>query len=193
MFASKATKIVDKAASHGLINESETREYSYGLELLLTIAVTDITVLLIGFLAGCFKGVLIFWIIYKALRKYVGGFHFDNTIICYLSSCVLSVLCVLFVKYAGYNSMIYLTVMLISSGTMFAVSPVASKAKPLDEKEFSVFKVVARILVCLILLIYLSSIKYDNCYLQKIILYGCVCVTVIALVGKAEEKFLKSN
>ncbi len=184
MLGSITSRVIQKAADRGMIKDSDIEDYSYGLDLILTIAVTDLSALLIGLIMKSFVSVLIFWIVYKALRKYVGGFHFDNSVICYLSSCVLCISNALFVKYAVFNSSVYLTVMLVSSAAMFILAPVEAKQKPLDEREYEVFKVIARILVGIAVLIYFVAFSYDNIFLQKVMMFSCLCVTGFSIIGK---------
>ena len=77
MFHGFSEKVISFAAKNKYISQEEFEEYTYGFELILSILLTDITVLLIGLLMNMLVESIVFWVVYKILRKYTGGFHFD--------------------------------------------------------------------------------------------------------------------
>ena len=75
-------KISEKAIMYAILNnyikQEQYDEYVYALEIILNILITDITMIIIGLAMGMIWECILFWLVYKILRKYCGGYHLLN-------------------------------------------------------------------------------------------------------------------
>lgn len=185
-------KIISCSVKQGFIQKEDYDQYVYGAELLSTIIITDIAVLMIGLIFGMLPEILIFWILYKTLRKYVGGFHFDSAGICFLSSCILCPAALVFIKYCPCNNVIGLIITVTALIGIFILSPVEVIQKPLDDDEIRVFGKIARILIAITFAIYLvCAFKFE--YIAKIIEVSVWMVTLFAVMGKIKLMHRKKS
>ena len=75
------------AILNNYIKQEQYDEYVYALEIILNILITDITMIIIGLAMGMIWECILFWLVYKILRKYCGGDHF-SIILHYVSGCI---------------------------------------------------------------------------------------------------------
>lgn len=187
MFHGISAKIVAYAVNNGYTDSSRTEIYIYGLELLLTVLFTDITVLAIGISMRMTLEAIIFWYLYKLLKKYVGGYHFNSQALCYLSTCIMTFVGLLAIRYCPYstNSGAGITAFLLL--TLFLLSPVPAENKPLDDKETKVFGRIAKVMVFAVTIIYSLTITALSVYISKVISVSLFFVFVYAVVGKINQ------
>ena len=62
------------AILNNYIKQEQYDEYVYALEIILNILITDITMIIIGLAMGMIWECILFWLVYKILRKYCGGY-----------------------------------------------------------------------------------------------------------------------
>lgn len=178
-------KLIHYAIRNGYMEDEQADEYAYALNMLINILITDITMLIIGFLMNMVWECIVFWLAYKALRKYCGGFHFGTSLKCYLSSCIMCPAALIVIKYVPYSQLIWGAVTLTTAIILFIFSPVGAENKPLDEKEKQVFGRVAKILIVAAMICWLvSSAVLHNDVLAKIISLSAVNAAVFVVGGK---------
>lgn len=183
MFDKGSKKLILFAAEKGHILKDEVEEYVYGLNLVLTVLLTDITTLIIGFIFRMPIESIVFWFIYKSLRKYGGGFHFNSPLKCYLSTFVMCPLALLLIKYCPFDTVVFTSITVLSTVIMFILAPIPAIEKPLDDLEFKVFGRRARIIMCISIAVYLLvSIKF--LYASRIIAVSIWAVTLFGIMGK---------
>ena len=106
-------KISEKAIMYAIhnnyIKQEQYDEYVYALEIILNILITDITMIIIGLAMGMIWECILFWLVYKILRKYCGGYHFSTSLKCYLSSCIMCPVVLAVVRYVPYSMTVYNT------------------------------------------------------------------------------------
>ena len=163
-------KILDYAKLNGCIRDDCYDEYLYMLTMILNILITDVTMLAIGIVMRMVWECIMFWIIYKILRKYCGGFHFSTSLRCYLSSCVMCPAVLCSIRFIPYNMIIFSVLAAASAIILLILSPIAALTKPLDPAEISVY--------CCILLLYFCS--YTP---QQKSSFLILCVLLFSLYG----------
>lgn len=191
-------KISEKAIIYAIqnkyIKQEQYEEYLYALEIILNILITDITMILIGFTMNMIWECILFWLVYKILHKYCGGYHFSTSLKCYLSSCVMCPAVLAAVKYIPYNIAVWGIITLAALIILFVLSPVEAPNKPLDEKEKQVFGTVAKILVCISAVCWSAiTIIFHQIILPKIISLGIISVAAFVITGKIYLTVLKHN
>ena len=181
-------KITQKAVEDGNIKSEQYEEYLYGINMILNIFITDITMIIIGIIMRMLWECIAFWFFYKILRKYCGGYHFSTSLKCYLSSCVMCPVILAAVKYIPFNMFIWAVITFIGCIILFILSPVEAVNKPLDEKEISVFGRIARFLVVIILIIFIIAVLLKWIIISKIISVCIISVAVFSIAGKIAVK-----
>ncbi len=181
-----AKKLVYTAVSQGYIKKEQLDEYLYGLNMLIDILINDITMLLIGVIMHMLWECIVFWLAYKILRKYCGGFHFSSSLKCYFSSCFMCPIALLSIQFIPYNMLLWIITTFICVIILFLLSPVAAANKPLDEKEFTVFRKIARIIILCLSTAYIITTITGAVILTKILALSILCVTLFVVFGKIE-------
>lgn len=181
-------RILSYAVSHGIIRDEQYEEYVYILTMLLNIFATDITLLLIGVLMNMTWECIAFWLVYMLLRKYCGGLHFSTSLRCYLSSCIMCPIVLLFIRFMPFNAAILTAITILAAIALFILSPVEAENKPLDEKETAVFGKAARLLTAAVVIMYSIMVFAKLFTAAKIISLAIICVTIFAVAGKLHLK-----
>mgnify|MGYP001005608059 CR=1 FL=1 len=141
-----------------IIPIEKRKYYTYGIELILHDLVIFLIVAAIAFITNTLIISAIFTFCFCLLRAYTGGYHsksyagcYITTMVNYLSLLVFSSVLGEYKLYAGWLMII------LSIPVIWRFSPVRHKNNPFDEKEKNKYKVVARILVIIISLLFVVS------------------------------------
>ena len=181
---SAAKKIIDYAVSHGYTKQEQYEEYVYMLTLVLNIIVTDISTLIISILMHMVWECIVFWLMYKALRKYCGGFHFSTSVRCYLSTIIMCPIVLYIIKSVPISIVAMSAITTVSALILFVLSPVEAVTKPLDDIETAVFGKVARILSLIALIIYFTFVIFKFYAVAKVLTVSIASVTAFTVAGK---------
>lgn len=188
MFKGLSTKLVDAAIQRNIIEPESKEENIYGLNICLTAMLNMIFALVIGLIMDMMIEMILFIVVFKSLRRYVGGAHSKNDIRCFISSCVTYVIALNVIKYYNIPSIITMITILICALVIFLIAPVEAEKKPLDEIEREVFGRRSIICLAIWLAIFLTlndipNVQYAN-HCAVVIAVGIVTVTVFAIEGK---------
>ncbi len=181
-------KIVLYAVSQGIAEQEKSEEYIYGMELVLALLANSVAAVIIGAMMGMALEAISFWFVYSVLKKYTGGFHFDSSLACWLSTCIMTPLVLLFMRYCPYNAVWYAAAAAIAAVILLALSPVAAVQKPLSKRERQVFGRIARILVGIAAVVYVVFFVCGAEYALKLLTVDLVAVALFAAAGKVKEK-----
>ena len=184
MLSAVSEKLTEKAVKCGCIQREQYDEYLFAVNMITNILITDLTMVLIGGIMGMLWECIVFWLFYKILRKYCGGFHFSTSLKCYASSCVMCPIVLVAVKYVPYELYVWLSVAMVGSIILFMLSPVPAVNKPLDEKEFIMFGRVARILTVVVLSIDIIATFFGLHILSTLISISVICAAIYCIIGK---------
>lgn len=188
MLSSLTEILVNQAICDDYIEEEQHDEYAYALNLLFNVLIADISTVIIGVSMHMVWECVLYWIIYKTMRKYCGGFHFSTSLKCYLSSCIMCPIVLLTIQCAPYNVLAWSSIAVLATLALFIFSPVAAMNKPLDEQETVMFGRIARIIISVIISAYIIAVISDCYIIAKIISLAIVSVAVFAVIGKIQLK-----
>lgn len=178
-------KTIMYAIRNKYIKQEQYEEYLYALEIILNILITDITMIIIGLAMGMIWECILFWLVYKILRKYCGGYHFSTSLKCYLSSCIMCPAVLAVVRYVPYSITVWGIITLAALIILSILSPVEAANKPLDEKEKRVFGIVARILIIISAVCWIiTTIIFHKYILSKIISLSIISIVIFVIAGK---------
>lgn len=187
-------KTIMYAIRNNYIKQEQFEEYLYALEIILNILATDVTMIIIGLAMNMIWECILFWFVYKILRKYCGGYHFSTSLKCYLSSCIMCPIVLAIVKYITYSITVWGIITLTALIILFLLSPVEAANKPLDEKETQVFGTVSKILIIIFAVCWsITTIIFHQFILSKIISLGIISVATFVMTGKIYLTVRKYN
>ena len=166
----------------GYIPKEEQEEYTYGLDLIMSVIVSDLTMLVIGIIMKMISQVIVFGFMYKFIRKYVGGYHCESS--CLMSSSTMCICVLHAIKYLPYNLGVYIVATVLSIGVLFAISPIEAINKPLEEIEVKVFGKRARIVLCITLVIFGVICAFGLTEMVKTMAISVVDILLFAVMGK---------
>lgn len=191
MFKKQAKHLVDVAVENGAARSENAEEYTYGLNIFLTVAANICTAAAIGVLMNSLIEMLLFIVVYKSLRKYIGGSHSKTVVSCYISSCITYIIAVVIIKLYPLSPIMTNVAVLASVVIIYLIAPVEADKKPLDDKERMVFRCRSRIsitvmAVIFLILHYIPFISYSYHY-SIVVAVGICAVTIFAIEGKLHQ------
>ena len=156
------------------------------MNMLFDICINIISMIIIGIITGRLWECITFCAVYKIIRKYTGGFHFDSSWGCYISSCIMYFVFAAAVAYIPFRIYEVSAMVIISSIIIWSISPVEAINKPLDKTEKRVFKKRARISICVVLVAYIICL-FINTEIASVIAYGIMFVMFFAIAGEIKH------
>lgn len=124
-----------------VIREEERELYEYAVYSVLITIAPMLMAILFGIIMGGLYQSIILMIPFMTIRKYSGGYHAKNPIVCFLTSCLLLFLCISTSIYAEYNIQMFF-LMLLSTLILIICSPIDSENRRLDQEEKQRYKIV---------------------------------------------------
>lgn len=193
MFHTISERIIAYAVKNNTLDKDKTEEYIYGLEISLSVFVSYISVLIIGFFMEMFWQSALFLFIFVTVRRFAGGFHFSSQIACFLSMWVICSTVLLIIKYSNNSVILYSVIMAISTIVLLILSPLPAIEKPLDAKERIVYGRIARIIILVVAVTYTAFCLFQNMYIAKIIAVTICAVAILAILGKVKFKMYEKT
>lgn len=188
LLQSISEKVTLSLIESNIIDEEDKDLYQYGVLQGLRIILNVISALIIGLLFGKVLEIILFMTAYIPLRSYAGGFHAKTPSGCYLFSVVMLCLVSIGIREAVLSHTVMYVMVLISVITVFALSPVEDKNKPLDRSETKEFRKKSRIILAAEFLIFIMSgfLKWN--FLFSALAYELACMSFMILAGLIKNK-----
>lgn len=183
MFLKVSEKIVLSGIRDKYIEDGKKDEIIYGLNMFFNLSINIITMVAIGIISDRLWECVLFCWIYKFMRKYSGGFHFESAWICYISSCIMYLCVIGLVSVFPFNTYATSIIVTISSVIIWGSSPVESINKPLEQCEKTVYGKKAKIRTVLVLLSYFAML-FLNPGGANVIAIGIVFVMIFMVAGE---------
>ena len=173
-----------KLAEGGNIDEKYIELYAIAMETALAIFINAITVMLIGGILHMFWMGIWFLVSFIPLRTYAGGYHARGYISCYVGSCVLITLLLLFLKCIVLEKNMISGIWLLffsSLPVIFLLAPLADENKPISEKEKKVFRKRAVLLLLVELLVVIFLVYLKNMYAYAVMAAIILCALLLVM------------
>lgn len=181
--------IINRMICAGSIKQEEKELYAFGLEAVLSCAVTLFSTALIGLFLGQLVGAFFFMLFFIPLRSYAGGYHAQTHMGCYLLSCAVTIAVLLLAdQFSGFlaaNTVVFITLTIFSALLVMVLAPVETPNKPLDALERSVYTFKTRLVLGVEMLCYIALMLVKNQYLAFIIMLNFVVMAISLCVGKS--------
>lgn len=176
-----------RMAERGVIKEEDREIYQFGIRNGFIILLNITTAFLIGLFTGQLQVVCVFTLSFMTLRSFTGGYHCDSGLYCYIGSSL-----VLFIPV--YTESVFVRMpdtavvftLAAAAGIIWALSPMHSKNRKLDEAEKKHFGRRAKITAILQAAVFflLWHMGYNE-YAYAV--YTGICITALfMLAGKVQ-------
>lgn len=149
-----ASSLVAFWVKNGVIDQSDTDAYIYGMELLFSTSINISIMLLVSVIAGETWLFIPYLASFIPLRLSAGGYHAKHHYSCILFNTIIYSMSVASVKLFSMRSLDIFCLLesAVSSITTFLFAPVPAKNKPLTDEEYRRGKLLSRVLTMTILL-----------------------------------------
>lgn len=187
------TKLCQWLISNDVIKEEDRAIYEFGIYQLLGYVVEYGCIFTIAIILGAFKLLLVLLLSLMILRKNAGGIHSESHLACFLVSTLTFVGVIGCVKFLSSEILLYTIIILdiLSCVMIVLFAPIDTPNKPLNEKEYKVFR--RRTLIALIIDLF-AMIGLIVCGLSNYaMIVGCSIILSASLVvlGKIKNKLIK--
>lgn len=144
-----AGKMTQWLLKTGAIEENEKELYEYAVFSFLFSLFPLCLVMIIGRALGMFVEGILMIVPFILIRKFSGGYHLNSSIVCFISSILLLsasiTLISMILSTESYE--IFSCAVVLAALQIFACSPIDSKARELNEKEKTLFRKIARLMI----------------------------------------------
>lgn len=149
-----ASSLVAFWVKNGVINQSDTDAYIYGMELLFSTSINISIMLLVSVIVGETWLFIPYLASFIPLRLSAGGYHAKHHYSCILFNTIIYSMSVASMKLFPMRSLDIFCLLesTVSSITTFLFAPIPAKNKPLTDEEYRRGKMLSRVLTMTILL-----------------------------------------
>ena len=159
-----------------IIDTADVELYTYGFFLLFSDILFSSIIILFGLLFNCILEIIIFYILFRTIRVFAGGYHANSETRCE----ILTTTSFLLVSYIISISENYVIETIVLGITVFAIlaialfAPLDTPAKPLDTDEKKKYRKISLLILSIIVLIIIVSIIFKI----KLLFVPC-CLSLI--------------
>lgn len=192
MFTKLSNKITDILLGNNTIKQEDREIYCYGVQQGLTLILNILTTIVIAFVCREFWQCLIFMISFILPRRYAGGYHAKTPLRCYIYSNAVIFAALLIIKFFTLGIFICGCLSVISGAIIFFLSPIEAANKPLDDEEKMVYRIRARIILVILLVIQfvLSILNYNTAVMCiSLALFLLAALMVMGMINSRVNKF----
>ena len=163
------------------ITDEEFSLYAYSLFLLIANILCIIEIILFGLIFKCIIGSIVFYISFRAIRNFAGGYHADTETRCEILT-TLSFLVTTYLISISEKSIIQIIVVV---GTFFSIiviavfAPLDTPAKPLDDDEKRKYRRISLIILSVIVSVILVSLLLK---IQLLLVPCCLSLVLEAIL-----------
>lgn len=155
------------------VSEEERELYEYAAYSLLITT----SPLMLAVLFGSFMGHLIESIVlivpFMMLRKFSGGYHMNNAVTCFLTSCFILIGCIILSDQLKYDLKIVIAV-LLSAISLSVCSPIDSQNRRLEQEEKMRYKKTT----CILTWVFVLSV-FVLAHIEQYTLAVCVSIGIV--------------
>lgn len=158
-------------------DEIKLKEIEYGIVSIYLTFSKIIIVLIIAFILGIIKDVIIFMVFFNILRTTGFGLHATKSWICLLSTTLLFIGIPILCNYIKINSIIKIIVCIIGILLMFKNSPADTKKKPIiNKKRRFILKIISTFLA---IIFSISAIIIDSNFLSNCLIFALILENIM--------------
>lgn len=158
-------------------DEIKLKEIEYGLVSIYLTFSKILIIILLAYLLGIIKEVLIFMLFFNILRTTGFGLHATKSWICLLSSTTLFIGIPLLCIYLNLNTYIKIIICVIGILLMFKNAPADTKKKPIvNRKRRIILKIISTILS---IIFSVSAIIIKNTFISNCLIFALILENIM--------------
>lgn len=190
MIESFSEKLADYFSSNGYIDETKKTVYMYGTVVAIQSSLNIVSTLLIGWVFRLFFENLCFFLVFRLIRRFSGGFHCNSFPVCFLLSVLVNIVFLtsfpLLISFL--DGKVIITIEIISSILFVIFSPISNTNKQISKKEVTIYRLIVLIICILLLVCSVFLIKQNSQFVFSLCTaMGIACV--LLLMGKIQSNF----
>ena len=193
MIAKIAAAVSEWLVAQGAVTDKDKKLFAYAVYSFLFGMMPIFIIVILGLVFDMVLEGLLLITPFMLLRKFSGGYHLKSSIVCTVTSTSLLLISLLSVRIASIGSAtnILSIWVVLSSITLFLLSPIDSDARRLSVKERKVFRLIARIITSIFFLIYFLLLLLDQIDIATPIGIGMIIPAILQLPWLIQRMFLK--
>lgn len=159
MINNLSKRITERLLLSGTINQEDQELYTYGFFMLISQLIYLIFVILLGLILGCAVESIVFFVAFRFIRKYAGGYHASTEAKCEIMSSLSIIASLSIIKLSkiyDFRTAIFAAA-LTAAALILILCPLDTDEKPLSEKEFKHFRKISWIILFIITAVIIAS------------------------------------
>lgn len=184
-------KVSYKLIANGNIKSEDREIYEYGLRQGAITLINLVTTVLVGALFHMLLYTLIYMICYIPIRMYVGGYHTNSQLRCYLFSIGLNTSVLILIRNLVLEKEVIIFLLFIAGATICLLAPIEDYNKLLAKDEVIVYRKKARRLVIVTMSISVILIALGYITQAKCIIISLLALSVMLIMGAIKNGLIK--
>ncbi len=195
MISKISLRIARILIKHSAIENEDEELYTYGFFILLSQILYFVITVAIGIVFNIIIESIVFYIAFLFIRKYAGGYHASTEARCEILTSLSIVVCLFVIKLSEiYNIQIPLLIIsYLSAVCIFALCPLDTPEKPLNEKERKHFRLISRIILFIICILITISFCFKLSFAFTALCMSLILESVLLSSGKIKKYIYKEN
>ena len=195
MLTKLSKKICIQLVNNNKITDDEKELYVYGVFLLLSGILSTLIIILFGFIFGCLLETIVFYISFRGIRDYAGGYHANTEIRCQLLTTLtfLSSTYIISISDRLIFQKIIIVLSIIAIPIIIIFSPLDTPSKPLDTDEKKKYRKISLIILSAITFIIIISIIFGI----KLLIVPCcmslILESILLVAGVIKGRLVNGN
>lgn len=172
----------------GIIESGQEEVCIYGFQRICIDGINIMSICLIGILVGEPVGAFCFFVAFRSLRSYAGGYHSSTQWGCYVLTILIFIIALSTIKYFTISISVALILWALSGMAIFLWAPVEAENKPLDQMEIKVYGRKVKLIWCAETVCFLVSLIGLWKPVYESILLASICTSFSLVVGKVKRR-----
>jgi len=149
MLHKASSHITQQLLIYGAITKDDYELYEFAAFCFLFNLIPLLLSMIIGAVLNLFWESILFIAPYISIRTFSGGFHLKSSLACFIATSIILIACLIITEQIIIigESSVYIATTLLSSTSIFFLSPIDSEARKLSVPETKAFRRIARCLV----------------------------------------------
>ena len=195
MISKIATAVSEWLVTQGAVTDKDKSLFAYAVYSFLFGMTPIVIIVVLGLIFDMLAEGLLLITPFMLLRKFSGGYHLKSPLVCVITSTTLLTLSLLSVRFvvAGKAVIILSPLVLLATVALFILSPIDSEARRLSVKEAKTFRLIARAIAVLFLVIYILLKVFNHVNIAAPIGVGMIIPAILQLPCVIQRMVVKSH
>lgn len=195
MLTKISKKICKQLILSNRITNDEEELYVYGIFLFLSGILSTLLILFLGLIFSCLLETIVFYISFRGIRDYAGGYHAKTEMRCQLLTTLAFISSTYIISISDQLILQRIIVILsiIAIPIIIVFSPLDTPAKPLDLDERKKYKKISLIILSVII----SAIIISIIFKIKLLLVPCclslILESILLVAGVIKGRLVNGN